>query len=89
MIAYLMMIGTIHYDRKLKNILQKIDWEDIYKNFKNDYDKSIKFVLGELKKNGDNVEFIRTETKKIYDFVCKLDIKTFGEFQKPQKSVGF
>jgi hypothetical protein len=89
MIAYLMMIGTVHYDRKLKNILRKIDWEDIYKNFKNDYDKSIKFVLGELKRNGDDVEFIRTETKKIYDFVCKLDIKTFGEFQKPQKGSGF
>jgi hypothetical protein len=83
MIAYLMLIDKVPYNKELEEILSQICWEDIYQKFKNDYDKSIKFVLGEFKKNGDDVEFIDREIKKIYNFISKLDIKTFGEFQKP------
>ena len=85
MIAYLMLIEKIPYDEKLLEIFSNICWEDINQSFKNDYDKSIKFVLGELKKEGQDVEFIRTEIKKIYDFVCNLQIKTLGKLQRPQK----
>ncbi len=86
MIAYLMLIGKIPYNEKLIEILQNICWKDINQSFKNDYDKSIKFVLGELKKEGQDVEFIRTEIKKIYDFICGLQIKTLGKLQRPLKS---
>ncbi len=85
MIAYLMLIKKIPYNEKLIEILQNICWEDINKSFKNDYDKSIKFVLGELKKEGQDVEVIRMEIKKIYDFVCGLQIKTLGKLQRPPK----
>jgi len=85
MIAFLMLIGKIPYEQKLLEIFRDICWEDIYKEFKNDYDKSIKAVLGELKREGEDVEFIRKETEKIYNFVCKLEIKTLGELQKPSR----
>ncbi|MDD2483150.1 MAG: hypothetical protein PHE32_01845 [Candidatus Shapirobacteria bacterium] len=83
MIAYLMLINKIPYERKLLEILKDICWENINKKFKNDYDKSIKLVLGELKSEGENVDFIREEIQKIYNFVCKLEIKTLGKLQKP------
>lgn len=85
MIAFLMMKGIIPYDQNLEDVMPKIFWEDIYQNFKNDYDKSIKYVLGELKRNGDDTDFIEREVKKIYEFVCAMNIKTFGGFQKPPK----
>lgn len=85
MIAYLMLIGKIPYNEKLVEILPNICWKDIDQGFKNDYDKSIKFVLGELKREGQDVDFIRAEIKKIYDFVCGLQIKTLGKLQRPPK----
>lgn len=85
MIAFLMLIDKIPYQPKLLEILPEIYWDDINKKFKNNYDKSIKFVLGELKRNGDDVEFVRSEVEKIYNFVCKMEIKTLGRLQKPSK----
>jgi len=85
MIAYLMLIGKIPYEQKLLEILKDICWEDIYKQFKNDYDKSIKIVMGELKSEGTDVEFIRREIEKIYNFILNLKIKTFGSLQRPPK----
>ena len=86
MIAYLMLTKKIPFERELLEILRDIDWDSINQNFKNDYDKSIRFVLGELKKNGDDVEFIKKEVKKIYDFTCGMNIKTLGEIQKPARN---
>jgi hypothetical protein len=85
MIAYLMLIGKIPYEEKLLETLKDICWKDLNQKFKNDYDKSIKLVLGELKSEGEDVDFIREEIQKIYNFVCKLEIKTFGKLQRPPK----
>jgi len=85
MIAYLMLIDEIPYHKKLLEIFKDICWKDVNAHFKNDYDKSIKFVLGELKKEGQGTDFIRTEIKKIYDFVCNLQIKTLGELRRPTR----
>jgi len=85
MIAYLMLIGKIPYQQKLLEDFKDIYWEDINKKFKNDYDKSIKIVLGELKSEGKDVDFIREEIQKIYNFVCKLEIKTLGKLQRPSR----
>jgi len=85
MIAYLMLINKIPYEKKLLDILKDICWNDINKSFKNDYDKSIKLVLGELKSEGEDIDFIKNEIQKIYNFVCKLEIKTLGKLQKPVK----
>lgn len=85
MIGYLMLINKIPYEKKLLEILKDICWKDINQKFKNDYDKSIKLVLGELKSEGQNVDFIRDEIKKIHDFTCSLQIKTLGKLQRPPK----
>jgi len=83
MIAYLMLINKIPYQEKLLEIFKDVCWKEVNIHFKNDYDKSIKFVLGELKKEGQDTDFIRNEVKRIYDFVCSLQIKTLGELQRP------
>jgi hypothetical protein len=85
MIAYLMLIGKIPYQEKLLEIFKDVCWKEVNIHFKNDYDKSIKFVLGGLKKEGRDTDFIRNEVKRIYDFICSLQIKTLGELQRPIK----
>lgn len=85
MIAYLMLIGKIPYQEKLLEMLKGFCWKDINQHFKNNYEKSIKFVFGELKKEGKDTDFVRTEIKIIYDFVCSLQIKTLGKLQRPIK----
>lgn len=85
MIAYLMLIGKIPYEQKLLELLRDICWEDVYKHFKNDYDKSIKIVMGELKSEGIDVDFVRKEIEKIYNFTLSLKIKTLGSLQKPPR----
>lgn len=85
MIAYLMLIGEIPYEKKMLEILKNICWKDLNQKFKNDYNKSIKLVLGELKREGEDIDFIKEEIQKIYNFVCRLEIKTLGNLQKPVK----
>lgn len=85
MVAYLMLAGEVPYEEKLLEYLKDVCWEDINKHFKNDYDKSLKAVWGELKSEGTDVNFVRSETQKIYDFVCAMQLKTLGEIQRPVK----
>ena len=86
MIGYLLLSGRVQFDRKLLELLPNIYWEDIFQKYKNDYDKSLKFVMIELKNNGDDVDYISGEVRKVYDIICGMKIKTFGELQKPNRS---
>ena len=82
-IAYLMLIGKIPYQKKLLEIFKDVCWKDINQHFKNNYDKSIRFVLEGFKKEGQDIDFIKMEIKGIYDFTCNLQIKTLGKLQRP------
>ncbi len=82
-IAYLMSIGKIPYQKKLLEIFKNVCWKDINQHFKNNYDKSIRFVLEGFKKEGQDIDFIKMEIKGIYDFTCNLQIKTLGKLQRP------
>ena len=82
-IAYLMLIGKIPYQKKLLEIFKDVCWKDINQHFKNNYDKSIRFVLEGFKKEGQDIDFIKMEIKGTYDFACNLQIKTLGKLQRP------
>ena len=44
-IAFLMMIGELQYSPKIAQILKGIAWKDINQKFKNDFDKTLAYIL--------------------------------------------
>jgi hypothetical protein len=44
-IAFLMKIGVISYETSLSNLLKDIAWKDINQKFKNDFDKTLEYIL--------------------------------------------
>lgn len=63
-IAFLMKAGVVSYDEEIAEILKGIAWKDINQKFKNDFDKTLEFILA------DKTE----EDKKILEkFVLQVD----------------
>lgn len=46
-IAYLMVIGELEYSIEIANELKGIAWKDINQKFKNDFDKTLEFILSD------------------------------------------
>lgn len=44
-IAFLMMIGELKYSSPVAQILKGIAWKDINQKFKNDFDKTLNYIL--------------------------------------------
>src|SRR3989339_2007322 len=44
-IAFLMKTGVLSFDEKTASLLENIAWKDINQKFKNDFDKTLEFIL--------------------------------------------
>jgi len=80
-IAFLMQTGVLPYDETIGALLKNIAWKDINQKFKNDYEKTLEYILSS--KTDD-------EKKKINDFVTtvdqeikNLDLNLLGKKTKP------
>ncbi len=62
-IAYLMLIGEIKYSPIIAEKLKGIAWKDVNQKFKNDFEKTLEYILKE--KTPDERTFIAQEVKKI------------------------
>ncbi len=90
MISILMLKGKIQFDPKICDLLKGFAWKDInqtpYKlRGKNDFDKTVEFVLNELENRGEDVEFVKSETQNIADQLDSLQIEHLGNRLKPPK----
>jgi hypothetical protein len=85
MIAILMVKGKIQFDPKLPEILKGIEWKEVNKKFKNDYDKTVQFVLDDLATKGIDIEFIKDKVGIIEKQVQELKIELFGKKIRPPK----
>lgn len=47
-IAFLMLAGEIPYSSKVAEYLKDIPWKDINQKFKNDFDKTLEFILKDM-----------------------------------------
>lgn len=47
-IAFLMLSGEISYSPKVAEYLKDIPWKDINQKFKNDFDKTLEFILNDM-----------------------------------------
>ncbi len=65
-IAFLMKIDALPYEEKIGNLLKDIKWKDINQQFKNDFDKTLDFILSSK---------TETEKEELDQFVAKVDAK--------------
>ena len=80
-IAFLMKIGALQYDTKLASLLKDIAWKDINQKFKNDFDKTLEFILLSMTDadKKDLTEFVNKTDKEI----ARLYLGLLGKKTKP------
>ncbi len=82
-IAFLMKIEVLSFDEEIASLLKDIAWKDINQKFKNDFDKTLEYILSSKSEE---------EKKKLFDLVDKieseikaLDLSYLGKKMLPPK----
>jgi len=65
-IAFLMKKGVLSYSPRIGELLANIAWKDINQKYKNDFDKTLEFILSTKTDE---------EKKMLADFVFKVDVE--------------
>jgi hypothetical protein len=82
-IAFLMKIGVLPYEKDVGELLANIPWKDINQKFKNDFDKTIEFILS------SKTETERTKlmvfTQKVDQEIEKLNLSLLGKKTTPPR----
>ena len=84
-IAYLMLIGKIHYTQEQADAFSGIAWKDINTKFKNDFDKTLEYIHGLQKEKGINTVKLEEEIDEIYTQISEELPLIFGKKVKPPK----
>lgn len=82
-IAFLMKTGAISYDEKIGNLLKNIAWKDINQKFKNNFDKTLEYILSS-KSEKEKME-ITELANKIESEIKALDLNFLGNKTLPPK----
>ncbi len=80
-IAYLFKIGVLKYEQELGNLLKGIAWKDINQKFKNDFDKTLEFILSS--KTEDERNKLEQLVSKVNNEIEKLDLSLLDTKTKP------
>jgi len=86
MVAMLLVKNVIPYDETIQQYLKDIKWKNINQKNKNDYMKSVEFVLNLLKEQGVDTEKIRNECDRIYGVVVEMKLSLLGTKKVPPKA---
>ncbi|HMO78213.1 MAG TPA: hypothetical protein PKA42_01580 [Candidatus Paceibacterota bacterium] len=80
-IAYLLQTGVLRYQEELASALRDIKWKDINQEFKNDFDKTLTFILEPL----DEQTRVNLEnyTKSLLTQITELKLGKLGKKMKP------
>ncbi len=82
-IAFLMEKWVLLYDPEFAFMLKGIAWKDINQKFKNDFDKTILYILENLKNKWLDVDGIGREVDDIYEQIETLHMKILWPKIKP------
>jgi len=80
-IAFLMSIGVLPYDAEMGNLLKGIAWKDINQKYKNDFDKTLDYILSS--KSEEEKRQLSDLVSKIGDEITRLDLEVLGKKIKP------
>ena len=83
MVAFLMLKDRIEYPKYLLDSLKGYKWKDINKQFKNNFDKAVEFVLVDLSEKGQNREKIHQDCLAIYEKVKSMEFNMLGTLKVP------
>lgn len=82
-IAFLMLKGILRYDQKFSEALKGIQWKDVNVKFKNDFEKTEKYVQELLLKNGINLDEFLSEVDNIHQRIKEIKFKILSPKIKP------
>ena len=80
-IAFLMKIKVLSYDPHIGELLKGIAWKDINQKFKNDFDKTIEYILES--KTPSEREEMKNFVEKVSKEIQALNIEMLGQKQRP------
>ncbi len=82
-IAFLMAAGKIKHQKEFAKALKGIKWKDINVKFKNDYQKTEKYIKDVLEKRGIDIKSFSKEIDNIYTQIKSLKLNCLGKKIKP------
>lgn len=80
-IAFLLKKGVLSYEEDVAKILMNIKWKDINQKFKNDFDKTLDYILSPLADT--QKENLNILVQKIDKEILELDLSLLGKKIKP------
>jgi hypothetical protein len=84
-LAVLMILGRLDFKQQVADLFSGIPWKQINKQFRNDYDKAVEFVLGDLEAEGIAREAIVPEVDRIMAQVERLELEKLPRRGRPPK----
>lgn len=76
-IAFLMKTGVLSYDEAVASLLKDIAWKDINQKFKNDFEKTLNYILSS--KPDEEKENLKKLIDKISDEIKNLNLSYLGK----------
>ena len=76
-IAFLMQIGVLSYDEKVGELLKGIAWKDINQKFKNDFDKTLAYILAD--KSEADKQALTSFAGQVDGEIKKLNLSLLGK----------
>jgi len=80
-IAYLLQTNVLSYQHELGQLLKGIAWKDINQEFKNDFDKTLAFILASL--DADVKEKLNTYATALLTQIADMKLQKLGKKIKP------
>lgn len=80
-IAYLMQIGKLSYREDLGELMKGIHWKDINQEFKNDFEKTIKYVLSPL--SLDESSLLEEYAEGVLEEIKTMELNYLGPKKLP------
>lgn len=74
-LAIMMVNGELQYNEDVIKYFKNINWKKINTEYKNDYVKVASLILEEMNKNKIDIDFIKSETEKVYSQVKNLKLE--------------
>lgn len=84
-IAVLMMLGRLDFNKEVAAMLSGIPWKEINKRFRNNYDKAVESVLVQLEAKGVRRETITSVVDRIMAQVENLELEKLPRRKRPPK----
>jgi hypothetical protein len=84
MVAILMSQGKIKYNPKIAGLFSSIDWNALNKEYNNDYEAAVEYLLDSMKDKID-ISAIRNEVDAIHKQITDLSVHRLNKRRTPPR----